>query len=137
LGHAYVAAIAPGAVACIATLQSAGVRVVIVSGGVRQALLPLASVVGIAANDVHAVTLQFSADGQYEGFDPASPLTRQTGKSELLRTLSTVLPPPVLHVGDGMTDALAREAVAAFAAFTGFGTTRKRRRACRFRGRVV
>jgi phosphoserine phosphatase len=120
LVHAYQDALAPGAAACIAALTGAGVRVLIVSGGLRDAALPLALTLGIAATDVHAVRLQRTATGAYAGFDTASPLITGDGKAQVLRALADNIPAPVLHVGDGMTDAAARTAVAAFAAYTGF-----------------
>lgn len=118
LGCAYVAAIAPGAAECIASLRSAGVRVVVLSGGVRQAVLRVAEVLGVSANDVFAVELTFAADGAYADFDRTSPLATDSGKARIIGELQA--PPPILHVGDGMTDALARTAADAFAAYTGF-----------------
>lgn len=104
----------------IGTLTRAGVRVVALSGGLRDAVLPLCRDVGIADADVHAVAVVFDAKGAYAGFDTTSPLTTHDGKPAVLRTLS--LPHPILSVGDGATDAAMKTAGAAdaFAAFTGF-----------------
>ena len=118
LGEEYVRSVAPGAAACVAALQRMGVRVVMVSGGLRAALLPLAAHVGIAAADVHAVDLSFDAGGTCTGLDGAQPLARNFGKPQVVRSLG--LPAPALAVGDGATDAAIRPEVAAFAAFTGF-----------------
>ncbi|MBX9928428.1 MAG: HAD-IB family phosphatase [Gemmatimonadaceae bacterium] len=118
LGDAYVAALAPGAIATVHALSAAGVRVVIVSGGLRPALLPMTRALGIAERDLHAVDLVLDAHGAYEDFDRASPLATQGGKPRVLAALS--LPAPVLAVGDGSTDVAMREAGATFAAFTGF-----------------
>src|SRR5689334_13367586 len=52
LAQAYHDALVPGAREAIARLQGAGVRVVLVSGGIRQALLPLGRTLGIAPQDV-------------------------------------------------------------------------------------
>src|ERR1044071_9240178 len=54
LSEAYVGAIAPGCVDAIGALQGHGVRVILVSGGIRQAILPVAARLGIGAADVHA-----------------------------------------------------------------------------------
>lgn len=118
LGDAYVAALAPGAIATVQALRAAGVRVVIVSGGLRPALLPMAHALGVAERELHAVDLAFDAHGEYQDFDRASPLATQGGKPRVLAALS--LPEPVLAVGDGSTDVAMREAGATFAAFTGF-----------------
>ena len=120
LGHAYVAAIAPGAQRCVSALREAGCRSVIVSGGLRPALLPLADALGIPPADVHGVGIKFGAAGAYVDFDRASPLARQFGKATLVAGLS--LPRPLVAVGDGSTDLVIRTAGAAdrFIAFTGF-----------------
>ena len=55
LSHAYVSAIAPDCPATIASLRRAGIRLALVSGGIRQALLPLARQLGIDPSDLHAV----------------------------------------------------------------------------------
>jgi phosphoserine phosphatase len=118
LAEAYRAAVAPGAAATIGALQAAGVRVVLISGGLREAILPLAHDIGIIDDRVHAVGVRFGADGAYAGFDEASPLATQGGKPVVVARLA--LPAPVLAVGDGATDLAMRPAVQAFAAWTGF-----------------
>lgn len=120
LASAYVASLAPGATECVVALHEAGVRVVIVSGGLRPALLPLAARLGIAAEDVHAVDIVFDHDDRYLDYERASPLTQQRGKPAVVRALA--LPRPVLAVGDGSTDLAIRleRACDAFAAYTGF-----------------
>jgi phosphoserine phosphatase len=118
LAEAYAGAVAPGAAEAIARLREAGRTVVLVSGGLREAIVPLAASVGVAAGDVHAVGVRFDAAGAYAGFDAASPLTTQGGKRVIAERLG--LPRPALAVGDGATDAAMRPAVDSFAAFTGF-----------------
>jgi soluble P-type ATPase len=68
--------------------------------------------------DVHAVSLRFTPDGDYEGYDAGSPLATAVGKRTVVEALG--LPPRVLAVGDGATDLAIRPVVEAFAAFTGF-----------------
>lgn len=118
LATAYVAALAPGAARGLQTLREAGRRVVLVSGGVREALVPVATSLGIPADDVHAVSVRFARDGTYAGHDSSSPLATATGKRSLVASLA--LPRRILAVGDGATDLAMRPAVDAFAAFTGF-----------------
>lgn len=120
LGLAYRGKVAPGAQDAIRAMQAAGVRVVLVSGGMRVAVLALAHALGIADGDVHAVDTLHDERGLYDGFDHRSPLTTQEGKATIVRALG--LPAPVLAVGDGSTDLAIRAAGAAdaFAAFTGF-----------------
>ena len=118
LAKVYVDALAPGAAGCVARLRASGVRVVLVSGGLRDALLHLAHVLGVQPTDVHAVRVTYDASDAVEGLDGVQPLTTALGKRDVVQALS--LPEPVLAVGDGMTDAAIRPVVAAFAAFTAF-----------------
>ncbi|HET7552671.1 MAG TPA: HAD-IB family phosphatase [Gemmatimonadaceae bacterium] len=114
----YESSLAPGAIDAIARLRDEGVALVIVSGGILQALLPAARALGFADTEVHAVRVDFDSRGEYAGFDSASPLATQHGKVEVVRALS--LPRPLLAVGDGSTDAALLPVVDSFAAFTGF-----------------
>jgi HAD superfamily phosphoserine phosphatase-like hydrolase len=118
LARAYVEAIAPDAISTVYNLRRAGVQVLLMSGGLRNALLRLALQLDLDLGDVHAVDVRFDAMGAYVGFDEKSPLSRTTGKSTVISGLS--LAGPVLMVGDGVTDLAARGAVDQFAAFTGF-----------------
>lgn len=124
LGAAYVAATAPGARDCVVALQRAGIRVLIVSGGLRVPLLALSSHLGVVAVDVHGVEVFHGADGSYAGFDTASPLAQQLGKATLVASLeiSHGVARPIVAVGDGSTDAAIRSAgvADAFVAYTGF-----------------
>jgi len=118
LARLYESSVAPGAPGVLARLRAAGVELRIVSGGVLQAILPVARALGFADLEVHAVRLQFDAGGEYAGFDDASPLTTQLGKAELVQSLA--LPRPILAVGDGSTDAALVRVADSFAAYTGF-----------------
>jgi phosphoserine phosphatase len=118
LSHAYIDALAPGARESIFRMRDAGVALTMVSGGIRQAIRPLARQLGFSDGTLHAVSLSFDADGGWIGYDESSPMTKQLGKRELVAALR--LPRPSLAVGDGATDAAMRDAVDAFAAYTGF-----------------
>jgi phosphoserine phosphatase len=118
LGRVYVARAAPGARETLADLRSHDVELVMVSGGLREAILPLARELGVDERRVHAVSVFFDEDGEYAGFDDGSLLTRQNGKRATVREMA--LKGPILAVGDGMTDYEIRSVVDGFAAFTGF-----------------
>lgn len=118
LAAEYCRTIAPGAAAALERLRSAGVRLILVSGGVRQAILPVARQLDFAPEDLFAVDVAWTAGGEYSSFDESSPLTTHAGKNTIVRSLA--LPPPSLAVGDGATDAEMRTATDAFAAYTGF-----------------
>jgi phosphoserine phosphatase len=117
LADAYIAATSPGAREAITLLVSAGVRVIVVSGGLRDAILPLARHVGIAPSDVHAVALRFADNGDYLGYDTSSPLWRMGGKPNVVGSLAGAR--TTVAVGDGITDAELKPVVAKFIAFTG------------------
>ena len=117
LGRRYVESIAVGAAAAIAALRKAGVAIALVSGGLREAIVPLAETVG-SGDALRAVSIHFDTQGNYAGFDDRSPLATQQGKAQVVRELA--LRAPVLGVGDGATDLAMKPAVGAFAAFTGF-----------------
>lgn len=118
LSAAYREAVAPGAAEAIARMREAGVHVFLVSGGIRRAIEPLALELGFMRDDLFAVELRWDAAGAYVGFDTESPLASQTGKLDVVRSLSPDR--PALAVGDGATDAAMRPAVDAFAAYIGF-----------------
>jgi phosphoserine phosphatase len=120
LARAYVDAIAPGAVETIARVRRSGVQVVLVSGGLRHALLRLALSLGLGPGDVHAVAVRFDALGAYVGYDTASPLTTADGKRHVVAGLG--LDAPIVAAGDGATDLAMREVVDCFVAYTGFVT---------------
>lgn len=121
LGQEYVERMESGASETLARLAQMGVRIVLVSAGIRDAILPLAKMLGISESDVHAVRVDFTDSGDYDGFDATSPLAQNGGKPIVVRGLR--LPRPILAVGDGVTDAELRTinppAVDAFAAYTG------------------
>jgi phosphoserine phosphatase len=124
LAEAYRAALAPGAAESLDRLRGAGVRVAFVSGGVRQAILPVVRALGFGYDDLHAVDVVFDMGGSYFAFDAGSPLATQGGKADVARHLLGAggLPRPALAVGDGSTDVALRGdgACDALAAFTGF-----------------
>jgi phosphoserine phosphatase len=118
LAEVYVERMASEAVETVAELHDHGVEVVMVSGGLREAILPLARKLSIPEQRVHAVSVFFSADGEYAGFDHHSPFAQQMGKRSAVEKMN--LRRPVLAVGDGITDAEMKEVVEGFAAFTAF-----------------
>jgi phosphoserine phosphatase len=118
LARFYERRLAPRAAEVITQLRESGIRLVLVSGGIRQAILPLGIRLGFTSTEVIAVRLAFGEKGEYQGFDDVSPLTTTNGKATVVQRL--YLPRRVLAVGDGITDLAARPAADAFAAFTGF-----------------
>ena len=117
LAAIYIARAMPGVREAISVWRDAGVRVVLVSGGLRDAILPLAGWLGIPAADVHAVDVEYDGEDVAVAARGDAMLARTGGKPALVATL--VLAPPVLAVGDGATDAELVPVVDRFFAFTG------------------
>jgi phosphoserine phosphatase len=118
LAEAYREAIATGAAEAVRSLRTAGVTIHLVSGGLRQAILPLSRDLGFLETEVHAVPVILDSSGHYIDFDRTSPLWRAAGKCEVVTALG--LPEPRLAVGDGISDAALRKVTEGFAVFTGF-----------------
>ncbi len=118
LGKVYIERMATHAAETFAELRANDVEVIMVSGGLREAILPLARELGVNAENVYAVSVFFDQDGAYAGFDDASLLTRQSGKRTIVGQMD--LKGPILAVGDGMTDCEIKSVVQGFAAFVGF-----------------
>ncbi len=122
LGEAYIAHVVPGMASLVRELHALGVRTAIVSGGIRDALLPLAAHLGVAHDSVHAVDLTSSANNDLlDALLGEQPLATQRGKVQVVEQLlrNGTIVPPVAMIGDGATDAAVREVVATFIAFTG------------------
>jgi phosphoserine phosphatase len=122
LAAEYERTLAPGAANAIDAMRTAGAHPVLVSGGIREAIAPVARKLGFDDVDLHAVSLRFDDAGNYVDFDRSSPLTTQPGKPVLVRALIDEgrLQRPVLAVGDGATDAKLVGVVNRFLAYTGF-----------------
>ena len=118
LAELYVEHVVPGAVETVEALHGVGKDVHIVSGGLRQSILPLAARLGIRFENIHAVDVVFDEEGSYADFDRASPLARPGGKAEVCRVLGSA-GKSVALVGDGATDIEAREAGAYVIGFGG------------------
>ena len=118
LARRYIEELVEGGVEVVRALQDSGRQVHVISGGIRQAILPLLARLGIAEEHLHAVEVYFHADGSYRGFDVDSPLARSGGKAEICRRLSDGADSLVM-IGDGQTDLEAKQAGAYFIGFGG------------------
>jgi phosphoserine phosphatase len=127
LAQAYWEAVPDDAIEAVFALRDAGVRLALISGGLRQAIFPFARELGFALGDVHAVDVVLDGGGGYWSYDSGSPLATQGGKRDVVAALlaaAGAAARPALAVGDGSTDVAMRGADAgacdALAAFTGF-----------------
>ena len=116
VGRNYIETMEPTAAATIAGLVSRGWTPVIVSGGFRPAIRPLAAALKI--DRVEAVDLFFDESGNYVGYDATYPTTRSGGKPEVVARLKRELNANVtVMVGDGVSDLEAKGTVDRFVGF--------------------
>ncbi len=93
-------------------------RIVILSGGFREIVAPLAAHLHIPPGRVLCNDLTYDADGRVTGVEAANPLSEAGGKPAVIKALG--LSGPVVMIGDGWTDAEVKLAGVAdrFHAFT-------------------
>ena len=101
-GQRGIQLLTPGMRDLVSWLLDRGADVRIVSGGLREAIVPVALDLGIAADHVHAVSLLWDESGSFAGIDPDDPFSRS--KSEGVSAWIKKTPTPRIAVGDGMTD---------------------------------
>ncbi len=107
LADLYIAEIVEGVKEVFAALLAQDKVVHIISGGLRQAILPLADCLGLPESHVHAVDIYFKEDGSYCNYDLNSPLARTGGKAVFVGTLKGQ--GSLVMVGDGKTDLEAKQ----------------------------
>ena len=118
IGELYVQRLVPDAHAVVQALQWLGKQVGVLSGGLLAPVQRVAAQLGIPLSLVHAVPVQFTADGSYADFDRRSPLWRNGGKIDVVSALPAAHR-PLAFVGDGITDAETQGHVARFVGFGG------------------
>ncbi len=133
VGRIYRRTLVPQAAEVVAALQTAGVEVFIVSGGLKASVVDLARYLKIPDENVFAVEVELdpfqgewwdyprhrytgNPDERYLAFAP-SPLAESAGKITVVGALSKGQ--RVLMVGDGSTDLATRGTASLFAGFGG------------------
>lgn len=112
----YIDTVEPTAVATLDALRAQGWTPVILSGGFKRLIAPLAEYLNIQT--VEAVPLELDQDGNYIGFDASYPTTYNGGKPEIIRHLKqTYQPERIVMVGDGVSDLETKSEVDSFVGF--------------------
>lgn len=112
----YAETVEPTARATITALKARGWTPIIISGGFRSLMGPLAAHLGIER--VEAVDIFFNEDGSYRGYDRAYPTTRSGGKPEIVAAIRRELAPGrFVMVGDGVSDLETKPVVDRFVGF--------------------
>ena len=119
LGAEYVAHLLPDAKETVTELRRRNVDVHLISAGVDQAVQEVARALELSPRAVHAVRLDFDADGNYAGFDRRTPLTRAGGKELVILNLRSRAKGKVALIGDGASDLEAKPALDLFIGFGG------------------
>mgnify|MGYP000896903877 CR=1 FL=1 len=110
--------ITSGARDIIILLQSHNIIVHILSSGFHEIIDPVAHVLTIPPQHIHANTIQFDEKDNYVCIDPTSILTHSNGKPTYISQHTT--PNDITYmIGDGMTDAACAPVVTQFIGFGG------------------
>ena len=113
--------LSPGVAEFVKALHAKGVAVYLVSGGFTQMIHPIADLLGVSRERVHANTILFGDDGAYAGFDKEAFTCKTGGKPDCLRHLKEKYGyKHMVMIGDGATDLEARQPGAADF-FIGYG----------------
>ena len=118
LAQRYIETLVTDADIVIEKLQKANKQIHIISGGLRQAILPLARKLNIAEINVHAVDVYFDNNETYTGFDEQSPLAQSGGKAVVSQQIIGESGKAVL-IGDGVTDLEVQDERVHFIGFGG------------------
>ncbi len=98
-------AITPGMADVVSHLKSLNHNICIMSGGFTEMILPVAQMLDISPENIFAN--QFcKSDGIVTGIDFENPLSRSSGKAEIIVHLKSALDTKVTCIGDGMSDAI-------------------------------
>jgi len=92
----------PGMADLISELQANGVEIWIVSGALRDILLPVGKMLKIPRERLLGITLRWNPHGTYTGIDTTLPINRS--KWEGAKEAAALWSSPKIAVGDGMTD---------------------------------
>ncbi len=118
LADLYISEMVEGVEEVFNTLLTQGKQLHIISGGIRQAILPLARKLGLPDKQVHAVDVLFNDDGSYQDFDQQSPLAKTGGKAVICQQINKNNLTMAM-IGDGKTDLEAKQAGAKIIGFGG------------------
>ncbi|XP_058788472.1 phosphoserine phosphatase, chloroplastic-like [Vicia villosa] len=101
--------LSPGIHELIQKLKANGKHVYLISGGFRQMINPVASILGIPKENIFANQLLFGSSGQFLGFDENEHTSRSGGKATAVQQIKKNHGYKALTmIGDGATDFEAR-----------------------------
>eukprot|EP01138_Halocafeteria_seosinensis_P003339 gb/GECG01003415.1/.p1 GENE.gb/GECG01003415.1/~~gb/GECG01003415.1/.p1 ORF type:complete len:296 (+),score=50.00 gb/GECG01003415.1/:1-888(+) len=102
-------ALNPGVDKFIDALRGRGIDVYLVSGGLKDMILPFSRQLELPDENVFANILHYNEDGTYHSFDDSVPVSRSGGKALVLQGLKNQMSlGKMVIIGDGATDLEAR-----------------------------
>jgi phosphoserine phosphatase len=103
----------------IDNLHSRGVDVYVISGGIRQLILPVTRTLNIPDTSVYANTILFNDKGEYNGIKE-SMLTKNYGKTtQIIELINKHQYDSIIMIGDGQTDLETKSVVDMFIGYGG------------------
>ncbi|KAL9255742.1 Phosphoserine phosphatase, chloroplastic-like protein [Drosera capensis] len=104
------ARISPGIADLVKKLKAKGIDVYLVSGGFRQMINPVATILEIPLENIFANQLLFGHSGEFLGFDKDEPTSKSGGKAIAVQQIRKARGYKTLAmIGDGATDLEARQ----------------------------
>ncbi|KAF5477163.1 hypothetical protein F2P56_003833 [Juglans regia] len=102
--------LSPGIDELVKMLKANNTTVYLISGGFRQMINPVASILGIPHENIFANQLLFGSSGEFVGFDTKEPTSRSGGKATAVQQIRKAHNYKALvMIGDGATDLEARK----------------------------
>ncbi|XP_073269210.1 phosphoserine phosphatase, chloroplastic-like [Primulina huaijiensis] len=102
--------LSPGIDALVRKLKDKNKDVYLVSGGFRQMINPVASILSIPLESIYANRLLFGSSGEFLGFDANEPTSRSGGKATAVEQIRKAHQySSLVMIGDGATDLEARK----------------------------
>ncbi len=124
VGQLYIDTVEPTAVSTLDALRLQGWTAVILSGGFKRLIEPLAEFLNIER--IEAVPLELDTEGNYICFDNTYPTTYNGGKPEIVEQLKKEYSPEkVIMVGDGVSDLETKSVVDSFIGYGGYTPRQK------------
>ncbi|XP_021893283.1 phosphoserine phosphatase, chloroplastic [Carica papaya] len=102
--------ISPGIEELVKRMKANNASVYLISGGFRQMINPVASILGIPQENIFANQLLFGDSGEFLGFDANEPTSRSGGKATAVEQIRKAHGyKGLVMIGDGATDLEARK----------------------------
>lgn len=104
VANIYINNIVKDARVVIKFLQENGIDAMLLSGGFRSSIIPLAEYVGIPKQNIFANDLIFGETGEYLGFDGKNLLSQEKGKKKQIEKLKHKKNGRYAIIGDGVSE---------------------------------